>query len=431
MQATRVSDQPASETAVNGGAMTAAQPSDPDRPRRHWPSFATVGAGVSRYGLAILFLFVGAVTASWLETWTGKFSAFPFYAAVVGSAWLGVGPGVLALVLSALAVADFWTPARFSLDIDARELPAFAAFVICALMALAWSAQRRSAQSALETTVQQRTADLVQANAALKAEMAEREAAENERKHAERALRDAEAELARTLRLATMAELAAAIAHEINQPLAAVTANGSACLRSLERDPPLLDTAREAAACIVADGHRAGDVIARVRALFNKELPQQHLIDINEVIGSVLELSRGAIERQGVMVRTELAEPAPLVMADTVQLQQVLVNLATNALEAMAGQGRGRGQLTVRSEIDHCSVAVTIEDSGSGLDPEQVSHIFDSFYTTKPGGVGIGLAVSRSIIEAHNGSMWATPRAGGARIGFSLPLAAKRSDDDP
>jgi signal transduction histidine kinase len=168
-----------------------------------------------------------------------------------------------------------------------------------------------------------------------------------------------------------------------------------------------------------------------VRALFNKELPRQQLIQLNDVIGGVLELSRGAIERQGVVVRTELAAPAPLVMADPVQLQQVLVNLATNALEAMAGQSKGRGLLTVRSEIDRCSVAVTVEDTGSGLDPEQVSHIFDSFYTTKPGGIGIGLAVSRSIVEAHGGSMWAAPRVGGgARVGFSLPLAPTRRHDD-
>jgi C4-dicarboxylate-specific signal transduction histidine kinase len=430
MQATRISDHPANETAASGGT-AATRPADPDRPQRSWRRLPMSRAGVSRYALAILFLVAGALAASWLESWTGKFSAFPFYAAVVASAWLGVGPGVLALVLSALAVADFWTPTRFSLDIDEREWPAFAAFVICALMALAWSSQRRSAQYALETTVRQRTADLVQANAALKAEMAEREAAENERQRAERALRDAEAELARTLRLATMAELAAAIAHEINQPLAAVTANGAACLRSLERQPPLLDTAREAAACIVADGHRAGDVIARVRALFNKELPQQQLIQLNDVIDGVLELSRGAIERQGVVVHTELAAPAPFVMADPVQLQQVLVNLVNNALEAMAGQSEGRGLLTVRSEIDRCSVAVTVEDTGSGLDPGQVSHIFDSFYTTKPGGVGIGLAVSRSIVEAHGGSMWAAPRVGGgARVGFSLPLAPTRRHDD-
>ena len=355
-----------------------------------------------------------------LEAGTGKFTAFPFYAAVVAGAWLGVGPGLLSFVVSALMAADFWTPARYSLNIPPVDLPSFLAFVVFALMSLVWSIQRRHAQHALEQTVQERTAELVQANAALKDEMAEREATE-------RALRDAEAELARTLRLATMAELAATIAHEINQPLAAITANGSACLRSLQRDPPLLDTAREAATCIVADGHRAGDVIARIRALFNKEPPQQQLLDLNETVNAVLALSRGVIERQLVAVRTELASPPPLVQADPVQLQQVIVNLVTNALEAMAGTPEAERILTVRSRADGETAAVAVEDNGAGFDPDRVAHMFDSFYTTKHGGIGVGLAISRSIIEAHGGSMWASPGTPtGAVVGFELPLAAPR-----
>ena len=373
-------------------------------------------SSAARYGLAVIFAAAAYFAAILLETGTGKFTFFLFYAAVVAGAWLGVGPGLLSVVLSSVAAADFWTPARYSIYLEPVDLPSFAAFVVFALMTLAWSMQRRHAQQALEATVQQRTAELVRANAALKAEMAERAATE-------RALRDAEAELARTLRLATMAELAATIAHEINQPLAAITANGSACLRSLSRDPPILDNAREAAACIVSDGHRAGDVIARIRALFNKEQPREQLLDLNHTIRHVLDLSRSAIERKRVIVRAELAEPAAPVVADPVQLQQVLVNLVTNALDAMTDtKGRPR-VLTARSEIDGDDVKVTIEDSGTGFDPEQVNHIFDSFYTTKAGGVGLGLAISRSIIEAHGGSVWAAPGSGhGAKIGFSLRL---------
>lgn len=395
-------------------------PEPPHRPSWGLPVLYRVPM---RYGLALIFIAAATVVTFLLEALTGKFSAFPFYAAAVASAWFGIGPGVLSVALSVLVVADFWTPTRYSLVIDEHEWPSFVAFIAFALMSLAWSSQRRRAQYALEATVQQRTAELVRANAALKAEMAEREAAESERKRTERALRDAEAELAQALRLATIAELAATIAHEVNQPLAAITANGSACLRSLEREPPLLGNAREAAACIVADGHRAGNVIARIRALFNKEPPRQRSLSVNDVINHVLELSRGAIERQRVAVRIELASPAPTVMADPVQLQQVMVNLVTNALEAMAAAAQPR-KLTVRSEIDRCGgIAVTVEDTGTGLDPERMSHIFDSFYTTKPGGIGVGLAISRSIIEAHGGSMWAAPGARrGARVGFTLPL---------
>jgi C4-dicarboxylate-specific signal transduction histidine kinase len=377
-------------------------------------------SSATRYGLVLVFVVAAYLTAILLEAGTGKFTAFPFYAAVVAGAWLGVGPGLLSFALSSVVAADFWTPSRYSLHIETVDLPSFAAFVVFALMSLAWSMQRRRAQHALERTVQERTAELVQANAALKAEMVEREATE-------RALRDAEAELARTLRLATMAELAATIAHEINQPLAAITANGSACLRSLQRDPPLLDNVREAASCIVADGHRASDVIARIRALFNKEPPREQLLNLNEIVEAVLALSRGAIERQQVTVRAELANPPPLVRADPVQLQQVIVNLVTNALEAMAGTPEAERMMTVRSWVEDETAAVTVEDYGAGLDPDRVARIFDSFYTTKPGGIGVGLAISRSIIDAHGGSMWAAPGAPiGAVVGFDLPLAVLR-----
>src|SRR3954454_17754673 len=326
------------------------------------PRPLTPRSPAARYALAVIFAAVAYFAATLLETGTGKFTAFPFYAAVVAGAWLGVGPGLLSVVLSSIAAADFWTPAQYSLEIEPVDLPSFAAFVVFALMSLAWSMQRRRAQRALERTVRQRTAELVHANAALKAEMAEREATE-------RALRDAEAELARTLRLATMAELAATIAHEINQPLAAITANGSACLRSLQRDPPLLDNAREAASCIVADGDRAGDVVARIRALFNKEPPRQQLLNLNDIVGAVLALSRGAIERQGLAVPTELADPPPLVRADPVQLQQVVINLVTNALEAMAGTPGGERVISVRSRREGETAAVIVEDNGAGLDP--------------------------------------------------------------
>jgi PAS domain S-box-containing protein len=246
-----------------------------------------------------------------------------------------------------------------------------------------------------------------------------------ERKRTEQALRDAESELARTLRLATVAELAAAIAHEINQPLAAITANGSACLRSLAQQPPMLENAREAAGCIVADGHRAGDVIKRIRALFNKEEPNQLLLDVNDIVEQALDLSRGAIDQQHVVARSELAASPLLVMGDPVQLQQVVVNLVTNALEAMIGITDRPRRLTVRSEVTRGAVAVlTIEDSGRGFDPEQISRIFESFYTTKPDGIGVGLAISRSIVEAHGGTLWASPAMRcGASVGFTLPLA--------
>jgi C4-dicarboxylate-specific signal transduction histidine kinase len=257
-----------------------------------------------------------------------------------------------------------------------------------------------------------------------------------DRKRTEQALHDAEAELARTLRLATMAELTASIAHEINQPLAAIVVNASACVRFLARRPAAVANAREAASCVVSDGHRAGDVIARIRSLFAKQKPDQQRVNINEILQRALNFLHGAMEQQRVIVRTEFAKAPLLVIGDPVQLQQVVVNLVTNAVEALSGiSGRPR-RLTIRSAIERGqspeAVVVTVEDNGVGLGPDEVDRLFESFYTTKPGGIGVGLSISRSIIEAHGGSISAAPRKhSGARVNFTLPLARPRLYEVP
>ena len=379
-----------------------------------------------RYTWAVAIVAAAVVIAFLIELATSRFLTFPFYAAVVAGAWLGTGPGCVSLILSALVVEDVWTPPLFNLRIDSGELPSFLAFLLFALMSLAWSAQRRRAQGVLEATIQVRTGDLLRTNAALQVEITEREAAEAERRRTEVALRDAEAELARTLRLATVAELAATIAHEVNQPLAAIVANGAACERSLTQEPPLLDNAREAAGCIVADGHRAADVIARIRALFSKEAAEWQVIDLNAIVHDVVGLARGAIDRQRVDLRLDLARSPPLVLGDRVQLQQVLVNLVTNALESMGGLEGRPPVLTIRSAIERDEAIVTVTDSGHGIAPDELPHVFDSFYTTKPSGIGVGLAISRSIIEAHGGAVSAAPgELYGARFGFALPMATE------
>ncbi len=264
----------------------------------------------------------------------------------------------------------------------------------------------------------QRTAELVEANAALRREIAERLAAEAELHHAQ-------TEVARSLRLATVAETAAAIAHEINQPLAAIAANASACLRSVSRDPPMLDLARDAAGCLVSDATRAAEGTARVRALLNKEGPRQVPVDINGLIGDALALSRTAIERQGIALHTQRTGPLPPVLGDPIQLQQVLLNLVTNGVEAMAAVAGRPRVLSIRSGLgEDGEVIVSVEDSGDGIDAKHGERVFDSFYTTKPNGIGVGLSISRSIIEAHGGRLWlASPGPSGARFSFSLPAA--------
>jgi signal transduction histidine kinase len=380
---------------------------------------------LARYALALLLLIAATGASFGLQVFTDRALSFPFYVAVVLSTWFGVGPGLLVIVCSALVVDFFWIPPLYTIGIDDGNWAWYIIFTGSALISLVWTWQRRQAERALESTVAERTAELVSANTALTREIAERQAAEAE-------LQETQAEVARTLRLATVAETAAAIAHEINQPLAAISANASACQRSLARDPPILDLARDAAGCIVADANRAAEVVGRVRALLNKEGPRHVPVDINHVIQDVLALSRGAADRQAIAIQTDLTEPLPPVLGDIVQLQQVLLNLVTNAFEAMATVAGWTRILTIRSAPEQGdAVTVTVEDSGGGIDTKHAERVFDSFYTTKPNGIGVGLSISRSIIEAHGGRLWLVSDSPvGARFCFALPAVPPPTNAD-
>jgi signal transduction histidine kinase len=518
-----------------------------------------------RYIAAIGLVGLALVIALVVQEWGVRVFLFSFYAAVVGAAWIGTGPGVVAVVLSVVAVQFFFTPPEWSFDIAPEDVPFTGAFIVCAVMSLAWSWQRKRTEEALqrardtlEETVAQRTAELVDANAALTVEIAERRAAEEElrrsetllaqgqklsrtaswtlqpasgemrwsaelfeifgtdraaatpslelfrdrvhpddrvrfdaamaaaiegntnfscevriavegggvkyvhalgeiqagpgrdtevigtvmdlteRKRTEQALHDAEADLARTLRLATVAELTASIAHEINQPLAAIVANASACARFLARGPAALPNAREAADCIVSDATRAGEVTRRIRALLRKEAPRHVVLKINRIVDDVIDLLRATLDRQRIAIRTDLAAALPPIMGDPVQLQQVLVNLITNAAEAMREmpirEAGGRPRIvTIRSRLGADeTVVISVEDTGSGLDPQNIDRIFDSFYTTKAEGIGVGLSISRSIIEAHGGQLSAAPAPRhGACFSFTVPIAQELSLPEP
>jgi signal transduction histidine kinase len=248
-----------------------------------------------------------------------------------------------------------------------------------------------------------------------------------ERKRAEEALRNAEAELARVARLTTMGELAASIAHEINQPLAAVVANAGACLHWLKGEEPNLDEARQAISRIARDGTRAGDVIRGLRALAKQSGPDLARLDINDAIQEVLALTRNERQRHGVVLQTDLFSGDRPVLGDRVQLQQVMLNLIMNGIEAMSAVTDRPRVLTISSEpTERASVLVAVEDTGMGLDPTTGDRIFDPFFTTKPDGMGIGLSICRSIIEAHAGRLWASPRAPhGTTFRFTVPAAAE------
>src|SRR5438445_4444514 len=243
-----------------------------------------------------------------------------------------------------------------------------------------------------------------------------------ERKRADEALHKTQAELAHVTRVATLGELTASIAHEVNQPLAAIATNGNACLRWLAGDSPNLDEARETAQRIIRDGNRAGDVIGRIRTLLRKTGTEKELLDMNQVIREVVALAEGEVRRNGVALRTELAGDLPPILGDRVELEQVVLNLIMNAIEAMNAIADRPRELVIRTqsgEVDQ--VRVTVQDSGIGLDPQSMGRIFDAFYTTKSQGMGMGLAISRSIIAAHGGRLWAQPNAArGATFQFTL-----------
>ncbi len=241
------------------------------------------------------------------------------------------------------------------------------------------------------------------------------------------ALREAQAELARVTRVTMLGEITASIAHEVNQPLAAVVMNGDACRRWLAADPPNLDEARQAAQRMVKDGERAGQVLARIRSLVRRGTTERSALDMNDVIHEALGFTRAELERQPVAIRTELDADLPAVLGDRVQLQQVLVNLILNARDAMADVSDGPAELTVGSRREASGgVLVEVKDRGRGIDRAQAERIFEAFFSTKPAGLGMGLSVSRSIIEMHGGKIWATSNDGpGATMRFTLPAAVR------
>jgi PAS domain S-box-containing protein len=246
-----------------------------------------------------------------------------------------------------------------------------------------------------------------------------------DRKRAEESLRQAQSDLARVNRVTTMGELTASLAHEVNQPIAAAVTNAKTCLRWLTRDQPDVEEARAAAMRIVNDGTRAAEIIKRIRLLFKKGTSERELVDVNEVIQEMVVLLRGEAMRYSILVRTDLEAETLRVMADRVQLQQVLMNLMINGIDAMKDVVVTR-ELAIKSQrAENDQILVFVNDTGVGLPPQQVDKVFEAFFTTKPHGTGMGLAISRSIVESHGGRLWAannSPR--GASFCFALPANA-------
>lgn len=370
------------------------------------------------YGVAVVLVIAALIPSLLLQRHLVHPFLFFFYAAVIGAAWYGsAGPGLLAVVLSTLAVDYFFLPPFHSLAVNATDTTYFGAFVVCALAA-SWvsSSKKRDAEALqdardlLEVRVEERTAELANSVA--------------EREKAQQALIQAQSELAHLSQALTMGELTASIAHEVNQPLTAVVNYGNACLEWLSANPPDLQEARIAAETIVKDGTRAAAVLGRIRALFRKQPLSTEWLDMNSVIQELIALLRHEIARRRILLRTDLAANLPRVKADRVQVQQVLLNLIANAMDAARDVKDGPHEITVRSRRQNEeAISVAVEDNGCGLAPGTAEKIFDPFFTTKPHGTGLGLSISRSLVESHRGRLWAEPRPeGGAVLQFTLPI---------
>jgi PAS domain S-box-containing protein len=245
-----------------------------------------------------------------------------------------------------------------------------------------------------------------------------------DRKRAEEEREKLQTDLAHVNRVSILGELAASVSHELKQPIAAAMTNAKTCMRWLKRDQPAVDEAIEATSRIVKDGNRATEIIDRLRSLYKRSPPQRELVDVNEIVREMLLLLRGEANRYSISMRTELTLDLPKITADRVQLQQVFMNLMLNAIEAMKDTS---GELTIKAELGQDGqLLISVGDTGVGLPKEKTEQIFNAFFTTKPQGSGMGLSISRSILESHGGRLWATANNGrGATFHFTLPTAAE------
>lgn len=371
--------------------------------------FAPQALSLARsFSLAFVFVLAALIPELFIAKYFFPYPfLYPFLAAVVASAWFGgMAGGLFAVILSIIAVDYFFIPPVNSLTFSAAVVLYLASFVVCALAAGWVSSAIRRSELALKEARDQLEARVVERTAALL---------------------KTEAELTRLSRVLSMGELTASIAHEIKQPLTAVVMNGHASIEWLSASPPNLEKVRQSTEKIIQDGARAGAVLSRIRALFKKETSTKDWLDLNDVIQELVVLVRAEAQKQHVSLRLELASDLPKVMGDRVQLQQVVLNLMMNGIDAISADKTTREVLVISWKQGQDEVGVRVEDTGVGLDLENAEKIFDPFFTTKPHGIGMGLSISRTIVESHEGKLWATPRpAGGTIFQFTIPVHAPK-----
>jgi C4-dicarboxylate-specific signal transduction histidine kinase len=374
---------------------------------------------VLSYGLAVLSVAIALIIANLLDTHLVSAPVSLFLCAIMFSAWFGgVRPGLLSVALSLLAFDYYFATPLYSLAMEIKEVPRFIIFGLSALFVGLLSAAQRSATESLRDArddLSRTVQELRRTNEALHTENIERH-------QAQEALHQAQADLAHVSRVTMMGELTASLAHEVNQPITAAITNANTCARWLAGDTPNIQEGRDAAIRSAKDGARAADIIGRIRLLFKKGTPVREPVDINEVIREIVILLRSEAARYSISVRTELDTALHGLIGDHVQLQQVIMNLVLNGIDAMKDMDDKRELLIKSERWENEQVLVSVADTGIGLPPQQADQIFDAFFTTKLHGTGMGLSISRSIVESHGGRLWADGNSpGGATFHIALP----------
>lgn len=363
------------------------------------------------YGAALLFVGVSFLLTFLLQRFFPYPFLFFFFGAVMASAWFGgTGPGLLSVVLSTVLVDYFFVPPFNSFSVSPSAEAYFGAFVACAVVASWVSSSKKKAELAL-----------MQARNDLELRVSERTAA----------LMQTQGELAHLSRMLSMAELTASVVHEIGQPLTGVVTNAQACLEWLSAGAPNVEKARRSADGIVRDSTRAVMVLERIRSLFRKSPPEKEWLNINDIIADMMVLVRDEARRRNVQIHILLEQSLPQVRVDRVQIQQVILNLVVNAMDAVNESVSEDKRIFLMSRKNrHDELVIRVEDCGVGLPAELRGKMFEPFFTTKPHGIGVGLSITRSIVEAHKGEITAAPRSqGGTIVEFTLPIHAEDTDD--